>query len=148
VALASSIAPLRQPIRWAAVSMPLILVLAHVAYFIIKPAHAAESLGVFVVNALWPGSLWGPWWGAALVIGGLALATVDNVRYGRMLGVSAVSIVLLIDLLGIVRWLPYRLGDQDSGNRMLIHVFPFLWSYFAIRFALAFRPTTASVATA
>jgi hypothetical protein len=66
--------------------------------------------------------------------------TRDHVPFGRIMGAVAVSTFLLVSLLGIVRWLPYRLGDQDSGNRMLVHVFPVLWAYYAIRFVWAFRP--------
>lgn len=140
---ATVIRSLRRPILWAGMSMPMVLLLAHIPFFVMKPAPAIESVGVFVFNAVWAPSLWGPWWGITLAVGALALATRDQVPYGRMMGVIAVSIVLLIDLLGIVRWLPYRLGDQDSGNRMLIHAFPIFWCYFAIRFALALRPAAA-----
>ncbi|HEV7689361.1 MAG TPA: hypothetical protein VGO52_00990, partial [Hyphomonadaceae bacterium] len=73
IAGASSIPSLNRSILLAAMSMPLILAFGHVAYFVIKPAHAIESMGVFAVNALWAPALWGIWWGVALPAGGLTL---------------------------------------------------------------------------
>jgi len=148
VAGVSAIPSLRPLIRLGAMSMPLVLILAHLAFFIVKPAHTTESIGILLTNALWAPALWGVWWGAAIAVGALALAGDDNVPFGKMLGVTAVSLVLLTDLLGIIRWVPYRLGDQDSGNRMLMHAFPLVWTYLAIRFAWAFQPAATRPAVA
>lgn len=138
--VASGFGPLRPLIGFAALSLPAVLILAHFVLVAAEPATSLESMGVFLYNATWPHALWGPWWGAALAMAGLAMARPSPIAFSRMLAISAISLVLLTDLLGFVRGSPYRLGDQDSGNRMLLHVFPLVWAFLAARLAAQTAP--------
>jgi len=144
VAAAASIAtawrPLRDFVAVGAASMPWVLAIAHLLYLILAPAHALQSIGTFVINMFWAGSLWGIWWIAIVPVLALIFVSPDRIPRGGLIGLILLTIFLLIDFLGVFRPAPYRLGDQDSGNRMLIHIFPLLWAYLIMRLTGSLAP--------
>ncbi|RYE01495.1 MAG: hypothetical protein EOP50_01900 [Sphingobacteriales bacterium] len=144
IAAAASIAtawpPLRSCITAGAYAMPWVLAIAHLPYLILTPAHTLQSIGTFFINMFWAGSLWGIWWVALVPVMALIFVSPDRIPRGSNIGLVLVTVFLLIDFLGVFRPAPYRLGDQDSGNRMLIHIFPLLWTYLIMRLVGSLSP--------
>lgn len=132
--------PLRQLVSIGAASMPVVLILAHLPFLIFGPAHAIQSMGTFAINMFWGGSLWGVWWVATLPLLTLTLIGPSRIHGSGMIALITLTIFILIDFLGVLRPAPYRLGDQDSGNRMLIHIFPLVWAYLAMRIVSELTP--------
>ena len=77
----------------------------------------------FIYNVALYGQ-WGLVWPSIFCV--LLVIVLLRIRFSGSLPLMVVTIgyLYLIILLGLIRQPPYRIGWGDSGNRMLVHVFP------------------------
>jgi hypothetical protein len=103
--------------------LAIFLVVAVLTVF--RGEHAEMSNRFFVLNTFGHAGIWFNTW---LIIGLAALFYAGVNRdldfNSRFLVATLIAGVLLVIGLGILRDPPYRLGAQDSGNRMLLQFFP------------------------
>lgn len=99
-------------------------------FLLLKPHHMLTSLDALFANAFGSAGRWTHAWGSVIVICTACLvlgARID--RRTIFVGSIAVTGVLFIGALVFFRpeTAPYRVDFGDSGNRMLLHVFPLMW---------------------
>ena len=102
--------------------------------FLIKPVEASESLKSLFINAGILGK-WSFFWYIFLIF---VLGTDREIFYTNLKSnkfnyrllylVVSLLIFILIYMMSFFR-VPYRLGYGDSGNRLLITIYPFAYIY-------------------
>jgi len=91
--------------------------------WMLRPEAMLASAGALLTNV--SSLYWGAIWLAVLALGLPGLLLEQPVGR-RVLLHAGLAYLMLIQLAGVARKLPYRPTWQDSGNRMLVHALPLL----------------------
>lgn len=104
--------------------LPIVLLCLFAIVFALRPQHAWLSTSIFLSNLTHPAALNGYFW---LVVLPVWLALAWDMRHSpemRLFLIAIPTLFVATILLGLVRTIPYRLGSQDSGNRILLQIMP------------------------
>ena len=117
-------------------TLPMLMLIGALAVicftFLQKPQHMTDSLSHVVQNMYANGDWWGLSWGVLLALF-VASWTQPRLAYERLLTFTLIVSFILIIVLSFLRS-SYRVGWDDSGNRMLIHLMPILCFYVILKF--------------
>lgn len=107
-----------------------LLTLPLLAWAVRDPSALWGAIGPTLRNIAGEGLWHATWIVIPLLVAFLALTT--RVRHQRMLLTPIIGFLPLMILLGVVRGGGYRLGNGDSGNRMLMHVLLVALAYVVV----------------
>ena len=115
---------MRQLIRIGVIAMPVALILAGAFLFATDMEHGKANLLHWTLNVTSGIGLWGwSWMGLAVIFS--ACAVIGRpIKGSYFIACIMISLFVLVFNLGLFREFPYRLGAQDSGNRLMLQIFP------------------------
>lgn len=114
----------RKFLSWGILAMPIAMIMALMGLWISSPSKGRATLDNWFQNLTLPLGLWGASYLALGAAAGILVALQTPLRAARPLLLSVVTLTLMTIALGIFREMPYRLGAQDSGNRIMLQIFP------------------------
>lgn len=125
VAAGLSVHPfMRTLIRLGVMLMPVVLIFAGLVLFAGDPEHGRANLLHWTLNATSGIGLWGwAWMGVVVTLSACAVLGRPIKNSFFMVSILASLLILVFDL-GLFREFPYRLGAQDSGNRLMLQILP------------------------
>ncbi|MGJ8561913.1 MAG: hypothetical protein ACSHXY_00050 [Alphaproteobacteria bacterium] len=129
------IAPLRPLITLGSKALPALIVLICLYMTTKDFAHTQDTASHMIHNMTSRVGMSGYTWAVLFVL--LMIFTVydtSKTHSGLFLRI-VISSVFLVIMLGLYREFPYRLGAQDSGNRIMLQILP-AWAVFSVLMCL------------